>query len=297
MDTIAILQQTLDYVDEHITDDITPERLAAQAGFSTWHFCRAFQCGVGYTVMAYVRQRRLAFAACELASGKRILDISLKYRFDTHSGFSKAFRRYFGCSPATYRLHARGGRLNPPSLPRTNNYLTGGIILEPKFVTLAAVKLAGYAIKTTSSDGENSKTIPAFWQTYMTDGRMDKLHAERFVKAHDGYGVCFPEDPQDGAFDYVIGVERKEGEAVPDGYQTCTIPPASYAVFSTPPSNAERFVSAIQGTWNYIFSEWFQTSGYEYAPDCVDFERYDDRCMSDVGKVCDIYIPIVKKHN
>lgn len=295
METMTILQDILEYIDEHIADDISPDILAARAGFSTWHFCRVFQWGTGYSVMTYVRNRRLAFAASELSSNRRILDISLEYGFETHSGFSKAFRRYFGCSPGTYRLHASCDRPLPPSLPRVYQYLNGGIILEPKFVQLNAVKLVGFAIKTTSTAGENSKTIPAFWNDYMKSGNMEKLHSESFIKKHDEYGVCFPEDPKSGEFEYVIGVERKDDVAIPEAYHVCEIPPATYAVFSTPPSDSVNFVSSIQGTWNYIFNEWFPTSGFEYAPGCVDFELYDDRCMKEEGKVCDIYIPVSKK--
>jgi len=295
MDTTEILQDILEYVDGHITDDLGTELLAAHAGFSTWYFCRIFQWGTGYPVMGYVRSRRLAFAAHELSSGQRILDIALKYGFETHSGFSKAFRRYFGCSPEIYRLHAHCSRPALPSLLCMNKYLIGGILLEPKFVSLPAVKLAGFALKTTSTDGENSKAIPAFWSDYMSDGRMEKLHSESFVKQHDEYGACFPANPESGEFKYVIGVEPKEGTVIPNGYHTCELPCATYAVFSTPPCDASSFVSTIQGVWQYIFNEWFPKSGYEYAPECADFERYDDRCMSESGKVCDIYIPVVKK--
>ncbi|MCO7124382.1 AraC family transcriptional regulator [Sporolactobacillus shoreicorticis] len=297
MNTMEILQDILDYVDEHITDAISLDLLAARAGFSPWHFGRVFQWGTGYSVMAYVRNRRLAFAAYELASGQRILDLSLKYGFETQSGFSKAFRRYFGCSPGTYRLHAHGAWPQPPNLPCTNTYSIGGIIMEPKFVTLPAVKIAGYVLKTTATDGENSQAIPQFWKDYMTDGRMKKLHAESFVKKHDEYGACFPEDPQTGAFEYVIGVEPLKEATIPDSYQVRELPSATYAVFSTPPSNAANFVSAIQGTWNYIFNEWFPRSEYEYAPNSADFELYDDTCMTDNDKVCAIYIPVVKKQN
>lgn len=294
MDTMETLQGILEFIDEHITDNISPDILATHAGYSTWHFCRLFQWGTGYSVMAYVRNRRLAFAAHQLSSGKRILDISMEYGFETHSGFSKAFRRYFGCSPGTYRLHAHCDRPFPPSLPRTNKYLIGGIIMEPKFVTLPAIKLAGFAIRTTSTAGENSKTIPAFWNDYMSGGMMEKLHSENFIKKHDEYGVCFQEDTTTGEFEYVIGVERIDGSEIPDEYHLCEVPPATYAVFSTPPCDASNFTAAIQGTWNYIFNEWFPKSGYEYAPDCNDFELYDDRCMPDEGKICDIYIPVVK---
>ncbi|AMO85476.1 Regulatory protein soxS [Solibacillus isronensis B3W22] len=294
MDTVETLQGILEFIDENITENISPDILAAQAGYSTWHFSRVFQWGTGYSVMTYVRNRRLAFAAHELSSGKRILDISVEYGFETHSGFSKAFRRYYGCSPGTYRLHAHCGRPFPPSLTCTYKYFIGGIVMEPKFVTLSAIKLAGYAIKTTSTGGENSTAIPAFWDDYMSGGKMEKLHSENFIKKHDEYGVCFPEDPTTGEFEYVIGVEPKAGAKIADEYHICEVPPATYAVFSTPPSDAKNFVAAIQGTWNYIFNEWFPKSGFEYAPGCNDFELYDDRCMLDEGKICDIYIPVVK---
>nr|WP_319488914.1 AraC family transcriptional regulator [uncultured Caproiciproducens sp.] len=295
MNTTEMLQDILEYVDEHITDNLSADLLAARAGFSTWHFCRIFQWGIGYSVMGYVRNRRLAFAAHELNSGQRILDIALEYGFETHSGFSKAFRRYFRASPETYRLHAHCSQPTPPSLPGMNKYRIGGIILEPKFVTLPAVKLAGFVLKTTSSEGKNSKAIPAFWGDYMSDGRMEKLHGESFVKKHDEYGACFSEDTETGEFEYVIGIEPKNGAAIPDQYHVCELPPATYAVFSTPPCTASTFISAIQGVWQYIFNEWFPKAGYEYAPNCADFELYNDRCMSESGKICDIYIPVIKK--
>ena len=109
------------------------------------------------------------------------------------------------------------------------------------------------------------------------------------------YGVCFPEDPDSGEFEYVKGVEVKDGSQVPQDYHSCALPPATYAMFSTPPSDSAGFAASIQGVWQYIFNSWFPESGYEYAPGCVDFELYDERCMGDSGKVCEIWIPVVKR--
>ena len=106
MDYIEILQEMLSYIDTHIREKLSVEKLAARAGFSPYHFCRVFQWEVGYSIMEYVRNRRLAYAAAELSTGRRIVDIAVDYGFETHSGFSKAFRRYFGCPPEVYRFHA-----------------------------------------------------------------------------------------------------------------------------------------------------------------------------------------------
>ena len=285
----------LRYIDTQIKEKLSVEKLAARAGFSPYHFCRVFQWGVGYSIMEYVRNRRLAYAASELASGRRIVDIAVDYGFETHSGFSKAFRRYFGCSPEKYRTHASFDVPKLPVLKKTIQYETGGVVMEPKMVRKPAIKLAGYAIKTRTKDGENVKEIPKFWEECNTDGRHERLHGESFLKSHADYGACFPENPENGEFEYVIGVEVKDGSDVPAAYHVCTLPEALYAVFSTPPADEAHYVSAIQGTWRYIYSEWFPNSGYEFDGNGVDFELYDERCMSKTAKICDIYIPVVKR--
>jgi AraC family transcriptional regulator len=300
LDYIEILQEMLRYIDAHVSDKasgekLNVEKLAARAGFSPYHFCRVFQWEVGYSLMEYVRNRRLFYAASELATGRKIVDISVDYGFETHSGFTKAFSRYFGCSPEKYCEHASFDVPKLPILKKTKQYVNGGIVMEPKMVKKPAIKIAGFAIKTKSKDGENMKAIPEFWQDYCTNGRQKKIHQESFLKSHEEYGACFPENPENGEFEYVIGVEVKDGHEIPQDYHVCTIPEALYAVFTTPPTDIANFSTTIQGTWKYIFSEWFQTSGYEFAPNTVDFELYDERCMAETNKVMDIYIPVVKK--
>jgi AraC family transcriptional regulator len=167
--------------------------------------------------------------------------------------------------------------------------------MEPKMVKKESVKLAGFALKTTTKDGENYREIPKFWQEYLADGRCEKLHGESFLENHAEYGACFPINMETGEIVYVIGVEVKEDRDVPDGYHACTIPEALYAVFTTPSADESNFASSIQGTWNNIYSEWFPNSGYEFDSNGVDFELYDERCMAKTGKVIDIYIPVVKK--
>jgi AraC family transcriptional regulator len=290
-----ILQDTLEYIDAHLGEELDLGLLAARAGFSPYHFIHVFRFGVGYTVMDYVRRRRLAFAAAELSSDRRILDIALEYGFETHSGFSRAFRRHYGCSPETYRTHAHTGTPELPSLSHIKKYNTGGIVMEPKFVTRPAFKIAGYSIRTKNTDGQNSTDIPAFWGRYIQDGRCDKMHKENFLKSHTEYGAsCFAMEA-DGSFLYAIGCEPKDGAAIPEGYEVFEIPAATYAVFSSPPADGAGFTASIQGTWGYIFNEWFPKSGYEYAEGGADFELYDERCVGETGKVCDIYIPVSKK--
>ena len=325
MDYIEILQEILRYIDAQIADKMSGEKLniekiAQRAGFSPYHFYRVFQWEVGYSLMEYVRDRRLFYAASELSSDRRIIDIAVDYGFETHSGFSKAFRRYFGSSPEKYRMYASFDVPKLPVLKTTRQYVAGGIIMEPKIVGLPVINIAGYQLKASKEDGKffkikskfwldsvnNSrlKTLhdvvyeitAKFWQEHINDNSWNKLHAESFVKSHSDYGVCFINNCENGEseFEYVIGLEVKDGCDIPSEYHICTIPKAMYAVFRTPPADEHDFGSSINGTWKYIFSEWFPSSGYEFSENGADF-CVNDEDLHETGNVCDIYIPIIKR--
>jgi AraC family transcriptional regulator len=166
--------------------------------------------------------------------------------------------------------------------------------MDVQFVDRGPIKLAGYVMKTSSRNEENLKAIPQFWGEYMNDGRMEKLYGEDFLKNHAEYGVCYPEDA-DGNFDYVIGVELKDGAAVTPDYHACEIPASSYAVFATPPADIKDFINAIQQTWRDIFGKWLPQSGQKINEAGLSFELYDGDSMGDTPKVCKIWIPLIKK--
>jgi len=278
----------LRHIDTHIKEKLTVKKLAERAGFSPYHFCRVFQWNIGYSIMEYVRIRRLAFAASELKSGKYIFDIAVEYGYETHTGFIKAFKRRFGCTPEKYRLHASFDVPKLPILKKSKQYVNGGIVMEPKMVRKSAVTLAGFAVKVIARDKESVKAFAELWQEYVFDGRQKKLHGESFIKNHVEYGACFPENPENGEFEYVVGIEVKEGHDIPQDYYVRAIPEALYAVFTPPPSDDEKLSFSIAGTYNYIFSEWFSNSGYEFMENGVDFVLCDEHCQ-------EIYIPVVKR--
>lgn len=295
MSYIDTIQQVLHYIDDHLGEELTIDELAGVANFSSYHFCRVFQWYVGFPIMRYVRIRRLEHAVSEFATTRKLIDIAMDYGFETYSGFTKAFKRHYGVSPEKYRINIQPTQVLPPNLIHMNNYSIGGLIMKPRFITHDEIKLAGYELRTSDVDGQNNEDIPAFWQTYSSDGRMEKLHGADFVKNHSEYGACFSVDPETGEFTYVIGVEVKEDATVSEEFHTCTLPPATYAVFSTPPASDAEFSKNIQGAWQFIMNDWFPTSGYEYAPNGIDFEYYDCEKMGTDNNVCDIYIPVVKK--
>lgn len=296
LDYLNQVQSSLDYVEEHLMEPLTLQELADQIGLSPYHYYRIFGAYVGIPVMEYVRRRRLAYAAAELASHRRILDIALDYGFQTHAGFTKAFVKVYGLPPERYRLYANDHLPERVELRRFLEYqLQGGIIMEPKILERPEFIIAGYALQTTTENGQNLKDIPAFWQEYLSQNKGEHLRAQPNVVSPAEYGVCLNVDMETNSLTYHIGVEVSDLEGVDLQLDTATIPAATYAVFTTPPALRSQLAEHIQNTWSYIYNEWFPSSGYEFAPGCADFELYDQRCLRDTDAVMDIYIPIVKR--
>ena len=102
MDSREIIKDCVDYINAHLKEPLCLESLAKRAGFSPYYFSRLFTLYMEMPVMEYVR-RRLACAADELCTGKRVLDVAMDYCFESHNGFAKAFRKIYGFSPNEYR--------------------------------------------------------------------------------------------------------------------------------------------------------------------------------------------------
>ncbi len=97
-----IIQDSIDYIEDNLKIELSAQELCDRAGFSLFHYYRVFQTAVGLPVMQYVLRRRLLNAIYEISLGEKMIDVALKYGFETHGGFYKAFVREFGCTPARY---------------------------------------------------------------------------------------------------------------------------------------------------------------------------------------------------
>lgn len=97
------MNQILNFIEEHLEEKLTNKQLADMAGYSEYHFLQLFKAHTKETVMEYICRRRLFRAMDEILSGSRILDVALKYGFESHSSFSRAFKREFGLSPSLLR--------------------------------------------------------------------------------------------------------------------------------------------------------------------------------------------------
>lgn len=296
MDYALLIQKSINYVDDHITEKITVEELAKTAGFSTYHFYRVFHSFMNLPVMEYVTRRKLHFALNDLNRGKKIVDIAEEYGFETHAGFTKAFKKCFGYPPNLYRIHT------PVNLPQKiivknmKQNKTGGVIMQPKIIEKDAFKVVGYKFNTTLRNNAHTRDIPSFWDECGFEGKNyeSKLYESQQPPKHGEYGICVNTNMETDEFSYIFGVEVTSFDRATEEMYQLEVPAATYAVFTTPPVEDANFVNSIQGTWKYIFEEWFPGSGYEFDDKKLDFEFYDERCHPwEYEKMCmEIYVPV-----
>ncbi len=289
------MSQCIDYIEEHIKENITAADIAYIAGYSLYHFCRVFHICTGQPLMEYVRSRKLSLARRDLLKDTKILNVAIDYGFDTASGFSKAFRNEFGYSPTWYIARMKDGT-------KVNQLLNiGGYLMKPELRHRKAFQVAGYGIKTNIASGY-TKDIAAYWENYEGENLESKLYQLLNPPKHGEVCMCVPSNGE-GDMIYLLGVIVENLEKVTKDMVTVEVPEADYAVFTTMPVDTSAsndqggadFSKAIKATWKYIFEEWFPESGYQYDEGKLDFEFYDERCHSRPDTVMEIYVPIIKK--
>jgi len=298
-----IIQHVLDIIDDRITERITLWELAEESGYSTFHLNRLFSRVTGITLMAYVTRRKLQYALYDLSCGEKIIDVALKYGFETHAGFTKAFKKCFGYSPSLYRIHAIVGRPARMEIIELTSIISGGKIMYPEMLEIQPFTVVGFTTLHTMPDVRFTHDIPLYWETINLDHVEDltRLHNVFSKSRHCEYTVCFDINPLTGEFTYLLGVGVDNSEDYskiePDMYER-KMPGGLYAKFTTPLVESSKRIQAVGDTWKTAFDNWLPASEYEFDEIRYDFEYYDERDHSwqnnDMVQM-DIYIPVHKR--
>ena len=150
MDYITGIQKALDYIEEHLTEAIDFEAVAAVGCFSSYHFQRLFSLLSGYTLGEYIRMRRLTLAGQELCKGSsKVIDVALKYGYETPESFSKAFTKFHGVSPSEARR--KGTALRSFSKLSIKVTLEGGSFMNYSIEEKKKLILTGFKERFTGS--------------------------------------------------------------------------------------------------------------------------------------------------
>lgn len=114
MNTFEKLSSALDFIEANLTEGITPEDCAASCGYSLSNMQKMFRHVFHIGISDYISRRRLTAAARELISTEEnVLDIALKYGYNSHEVFTRAFMRLYGVSPSKFRKSSRFAEIFP----------------------------------------------------------------------------------------------------------------------------------------------------------------------------------------
>jgi len=285
MEWLERMNRALDYIERHLEEELNLEEAARAAYSSAFHFHRLFHMVSGLTVTEYVRRRRLTLAAQELASTEaRVVDVALKYGYDSPESFAKAFRRLHGVSPS----EARHPGVRLKAFPRMEFQiaLKGVHAMDYRMVEREAFHVVGKVLHTTLRDGENFRAIPAFWNSGYEEGWIPRLES---LTGKMAMGVCLPMYPGEEELSYMIAVEAGP-EAAGEEWTGYTVPALTWAVFTA----VGPLPGSIQETFRRIFQEWFPSTNYEHDHG-PELEVYLDGDSSAPDYRCEVWIPVVKK--
>lgn len=290
MDWITGISKAIDYIEEHITEPTDYARAAKEACSSPFNFQRVFALLCGYTLGDYVRMRRLTLAGEELLStDAKVIDVALKYGYDSPESFSRAFTRFHGISPSAVR---KGAAIRSFSRICVKLILTGGSIMEYRIEKKQAAKIICRRREFTKpGDDYTNREIPEFWNECGRDGSIQKLcgYIKDSAQFKGLLGVCFSTEMTDSGFPYGIGAEY-DGESDPQDFEIVEIPAYTYAVFTV----RGRMPDAFRETYRKICTEFFPQSGYEYG-NGVEIEVYPSADVQNPDYTCEIWIAVKPK--
>ncbi len=168
--------RSLSMIEERIQEKLTVEALAREIHFSKYHYQRMFREAVGDSVMGYVTRRKLALAAGELAeTDSTVLEVALRYGYDSHEGFTRSFRAHMGVTPAEYRKHrlyVQPRKMEKERIAMMYSKTTDEILRELNSLIVEARETADYTRKNMET-GPQASFYTEFWD--FTAGRAQEL--------------------------------------------------------------------------------------------------------------------------
>ena len=295
MTFVSDFESAIEYIEENLTSNIDFKMVAQNAKCSSYHFQRMFSSLVGIPLSEYIRRRRLTLAAIEIQnSDEKIIDIALKYGYDTHSSFTRAFQLIHSVTPSKVRAEGATLMAYPPISFQL--IIKGVEAMQYQIIETQPFKVFGMDV--VQIDGWVPEKFLEHADRVIENGSHDATNiaagflgnAQEMIakdewdvtKIHLLDAIHFWDEAGNKYFMY--GWELPE-TGVNEQFTILEIPLTSWVVV-TVQLDGDR--SVIARCYNDLYVNWFPTSGYEQAPGRPIIEKYDTRNA-------ELWMPIMKK--
>lgn len=268
MEWVVGIQKAIDYIEDHISEDLDYEEIAKTAFSSSYHFQRVFSILCGYTLGEYIRNRRLTLAGMELAADKvRVIDAAVKYGYDSPDSFTKAFAKFHGITPSAAR--EPGAELRSFTRLSIRISLEGGSSMNYRIEEKPEMVFTGYKRFFHGTPAERMEQEENFFVTTRLNQYALKGLAGDTVTSY-GIMTNFREE----GYDYYIASqlgqwEREHLEAelgnAEDAkrFENITVPAQVYVVCET--ERCKYPTEVFMELRKEIVEEWLPSSGYMLA--------------------------------
>lgn len=262
MEWVERLNEAIDYMEKHLTEEIDIEQLGRIACCSSYHFQRMFTYMAGVPLSEYLRKRKMSLAAVELQNGDhRIIDLAEKYGYHSPTAFNRAFQSVHGIAPSAVRSQGAAVKAFPPL--RFSIAVTGGEPLDYRVENKPEFRILGISAPLYANVENNFTVVPELWQRAAADGTVERLASKMnsFPMGILGVSACNKEEQ----WRYFIAVSSTQAA---EEFEEYTVPASTWAIFSGSGTNL-----SVQTLERRIVTEWLPSSGYEYA-NAPDIEVY-----------------------
>lgn len=281
------MNNALDYIELNITDEIDLNQVAREAYCSVDHFLRMFSFIAEISLSEYIRRRRLTLAAFDLLeNGAKIIDVAVKYGYNSPAAFSRAFKGLHGISPN----NIRNTDMTLKAYPKLSfcMELDGSTDIGYRIVHKQAHEVCGITTDIPRTSGKANDLITNFWETNIQTGVLGQFHRDLELPDDICLNAALFNHRHD-AFSYMICYEAPYLGAV-KGYSRLSVPPLTWAVFSTPEHSSQETTALVRRIRERIALEWFPTSAY-IPVNGPEFEIFSNKLDK---FVVDIWVPVTK---
>ncbi|PPA70394.1 AraC family transcriptional regulator [Jeotgalibacillus proteolyticus] len=290
MDSLGKMNEALRYIEDHLTDDIDVKEAARLAYCSEYHFKRMFSFLAGIPLSEYIRRRRLTLAANELQTGRlRVIDLAVKYGYNSPDSFTRAFQSLHGVTPSEARKKGQPLKAFPQMTFQLS--IKGGEEMNYRLEEKTAFRIIGIKKRVPIIFHGVNEEIASMWQG-LNEQMINELKGLSTVEPIGFLSAStnFSEDRMEekGELDHYIGVATDQ--VCPSHYDSLEVPSSTWAVFES----VGKFPDALQDVWGRIYAEWFPSSGYEQI-EGPEILWNADKDTSSKAFRSEIWIPVKKK--
>ncbi|WP_346891318.1 AraC family transcriptional regulator [Clostridium sp. UBA3887] len=252
------LNKVIDYIEDHLTDDLSLEIISIYAGVSDFHFRKIFFYLSDITLSEYIKNRKLSEASMNLLHGEKVTDVALKYGYQSMDGFTRAFKKWCSFLPSEV---IKNGIIK--TFPKLSFVITvkGGINMEFKIEDKPAFNLVGVSKRVPMQfEGVNNEIVKLAQS--ITEEQRKEMHSLQNIEPYEIVNASYEADAnflrEEGDLTHLIGVLTTTNQ-VSDQLEKVPVDAYTWAIFP----NEGPFPSTLQNTMAKVYSEWLLSSDYE----------------------------------